>query len=894
MRAARGGVDSWSSLYEQAPADPLKNDMRPSAWYHRRYPMDVRCEKCGTEYELDEARLKPTGVTVKCTNCGHMFKIRRRPTTNVSTPPVAGTSERVWMIRLENGESKTCRELGTLQQWIVAGLVTRDSMISRSGKTWKKLGDIPELASFFAAAAGVEISRAAASQSIPVELTAEPKLVGEPKSVLKTDPKAPNNAATMIGLGVSAVPSADASYPDTAPNPAGGSGALPLPSRDDSKVRNLTVPATAEDYASIQDVPHTASGLLRRPTTQPPPPPGARRPATQPPPPPPGRGDSAVAKLPVPQRSTAAWASDAIKQVNQHHDHDDDAGPSSGSLRAAGPDPKFSGSLRSGPSRDASFSGAPSFRIPTASDSSDDAGASMQLAPARGSRAGLWIALVSLLVIGGAAAAVYVLVFRAPSKSTAPAPVVAAVAIDANLAPTPAIDAGVAPSTPPTDPLAKSRAAILEGVTSRLHAAEQTLSSRPEGGAVSALRARIGLALAQSLDNQATLLAATDKTKADLVARDAKQQVLDIVKLAQHALKDAPTDPQANLAMADILRMQGKPSKDINKYLDAATAGGAQDAANVAREVALIRAMTDLRDGKHDLALTELGNLDGADGSPNGLEKTGDVRPRLQRALVLLTDGKRDDAQTLIQSILATVPDHDIARAAAERIEALVASNPTPSPAANTPTVTPIAVPPPVAGTPVANTPAVAGTPVAAAPQISGDDYNKLITKGNELAEISCGQAMPYFEKALAANPAGIEALTGMGFCHIDAKQFASAYSKFRAALAISPHYERALWGTAEAYQQQGLKDQAIEAYRTYLAAFPGSAAAKKQLDRLGANDGGNAAPPTPTPPTVAPTTPAGTPVQNSIDAPPVAAPPPVATPPKPAADSDSPKSDPQ
>jgi predicted Zn finger-like uncharacterized protein len=45
--------------------------------------MDVRCEKCQTEYELDEARLKPGGVTVKCTNCGHMFKIRKRTPTNV-------------------------------------------------------------------------------------------------------------------------------------------------------------------------------------------------------------------------------------------------------------------------------------------------------------------------------------------------------------------------------------------------------------------------------------------------------------------------------------------------------------------------------------------------------------------------------------------------------------------------------------------------------------------------------------------------------------------------------------------------------------------------------------------------------------------------------------------
>src|SRR5688500_13211537 len=50
--------------------------------------MDVRCEKCQTEYELDEARLKPGGVTVKCTNCGHMFKIRKRTPTNAGVPAV--------------------------------------------------------------------------------------------------------------------------------------------------------------------------------------------------------------------------------------------------------------------------------------------------------------------------------------------------------------------------------------------------------------------------------------------------------------------------------------------------------------------------------------------------------------------------------------------------------------------------------------------------------------------------------------------------------------------------------------------------------------------------------------------------------------------------------------
>src|SRR5215470_6754517 len=143
--------------------------------------MDVRCEKCQTEYELDEARLKPGGVTVKCTNCGHMFKIRKRTPTNVgapvverqrptsSKPPIGGradsilgdipratsdngsgpTAERQWLIRLETGEQRSCRELAVLQQWIIAGIVTRESLISRTGKTWKRLGDVTDLGQYF-------------------------------------------------------------------------------------------------------------------------------------------------------------------------------------------------------------------------------------------------------------------------------------------------------------------------------------------------------------------------------------------------------------------------------------------------------------------------------------------------------------------------------------------------------------------------------------------------------------------------------------------------------------------------------------------------------------------------------------------------------------------------
>ncbi|HEY2747426.1 MAG TPA: zinc-ribbon domain-containing protein, partial [Polyangia bacterium] len=171
--------------------------------------MDVRCEKCMTVYEFDDSKVGEQGVTVKCTQCGNLFKVKRRETTaehpmggmaarspayvppaaNVPStqratvpgiPIVAKTAQQQqpsrttpqparttpqpsrttpqpaphaepggWMIRVSTGEIYRFRELTTLQQWIVERKVTRDDEISRTGEQWKRLGGIAELASFF-------------------------------------------------------------------------------------------------------------------------------------------------------------------------------------------------------------------------------------------------------------------------------------------------------------------------------------------------------------------------------------------------------------------------------------------------------------------------------------------------------------------------------------------------------------------------------------------------------------------------------------------------------------------------------------------------------------------------------------------------------------------------
>jgi len=124
--------------------------------------MDVRCERCRAEYDFDEAKITEAGVTVKCTSCGHVFKVRKKALV-VTEPvkaaeleplraaPAAPQTEkaREWKVRQANGNVFTFKELTTLQKWIVERKVSRDDEISLTGDSWKRLGNIPELASFF-------------------------------------------------------------------------------------------------------------------------------------------------------------------------------------------------------------------------------------------------------------------------------------------------------------------------------------------------------------------------------------------------------------------------------------------------------------------------------------------------------------------------------------------------------------------------------------------------------------------------------------------------------------------------------------------------------------------------------------------------------------------------
>ncbi|MBK7863111.1 MAG: zinc-ribbon domain-containing protein [Archangiaceae bacterium] len=143
--------------------------------------MDVSCPRCKTEYEFDDARVPDSGVTVKCTSCNHVFRVRKKsaPSASHAAPPapapapapvqapappparvgdetiparsplMAQAPTREWKVRQPSGNIFSFKELTTLQKWIVERKVSRDDEISLTGEAWKRLGNIAELASFF-------------------------------------------------------------------------------------------------------------------------------------------------------------------------------------------------------------------------------------------------------------------------------------------------------------------------------------------------------------------------------------------------------------------------------------------------------------------------------------------------------------------------------------------------------------------------------------------------------------------------------------------------------------------------------------------------------------------------------------------------------------------------
>ncbi len=217
--------------------------------------MDVTCPRCQTDYEFDDALVSERGTTVKCTNCGHQFRVfRPRAATTVSIAP------ELWRIERRQGEALELRSLVELQRAIRAGRVSRDDLLRRGEGPSRRVGDIPELEPFFPTPRSE-----GAPNTLPLPV-AEPLVTAPPRVPAHTPSygKPTSVPPPRPGAGGTARP------PGGVPPPPQASHQIPPAPR-------LPTPL------GLAPPPVDPRGETKKPTTAPPPPPRTPPPPAAPP-----------------------------------------------------------------------------------------------------------------------------------------------------------------------------------------------------------------------------------------------------------------------------------------------------------------------------------------------------------------------------------------------------------------------------------------------------------------------------------------------------------------------------------------------------------------------------------------------------------------------------------
>lgn len=197
--------------------------------------MEVRCSNCETEYEFDDALVSARGTSVKCTQCGHQFRVRR---AGAASP--VGES---WLVKTAAGKEINFKSLRELQQGIVQGTLNEDDSLTHGGQPSRPLKDIYELQTFFASAR----ARAAHPASKRTLLGGAGDLNLPRASSLPPPRKRPDPVTPVGGVAAVSIPE-----PSKAPStefsaPAGSS--LPAP----SAVSRVSVPPAPRLPAEATD-----------------------------------------------------------------------------------------------------------------------------------------------------------------------------------------------------------------------------------------------------------------------------------------------------------------------------------------------------------------------------------------------------------------------------------------------------------------------------------------------------------------------------------------------------------------------------------------------------------------------------------------------------------------
>lgn len=94
---------------------------------------------------MDDRQVGSDGVAVRCAVCRYVFR--------VESPE--GAASQTWSVRTVDDEIFEAEDIPTLRVWIREGRLHPDDTISRTGRHWIRLGDMPEFSDAFAGFPGL-------------------------------------------------------------------------------------------------------------------------------------------------------------------------------------------------------------------------------------------------------------------------------------------------------------------------------------------------------------------------------------------------------------------------------------------------------------------------------------------------------------------------------------------------------------------------------------------------------------------------------------------------------------------------------------------------------------------------------------------------------------------
>ncbi|MEO1172799.1 MAG: tetratricopeptide repeat protein, partial [Myxococcota bacterium] len=193
------------------------------------------------------------------------------------------------------------------------------------------------------------------------------------------------------------------------------------------------------------------------------------------------------------------------------------------------------------------------------------------------------------------------------------------------------------------------------------------------------------------------------------------------------------------------------------------------------------------------------------DSDPDEMTKASDsgwIRARLQLAFYRLDSGAVDVAEKLV----GTMAEHPTAKALQKIIDAKIAT---------------------AAAEAVAEEPATDEV----------REFDRILSNAERARRADrTNRALRLYEKALELEPGNVDALTGIGWTYIDLEETSAAIATFAQVIRGNERYSEGHMGLAEAYNQKGLRRDAVKHYRRYLELLPDgpeASVARRMIEQL-------------------------------------------------------------